>query len=233
MQLAAAETKKLGLPRLLRRKTATDFGPKSQEVSLRWKRPSSRCVSSLSLIFVLWTNQLWSAPSPHGHSGSLTERICTFHHHAPHACTWLMKAQPREAQVGRGELSLIGKRSTCAKEAPKQAEHRALGGVTVTEAARNLTRQPPRTSLCRTPHPHPPRIVIGTESTGNYDIIAIRSSRIVQQNWDFSVIFLGSDSSRTLPTDSLRTELHMRPWIHRQWLKPGFCFITSNVWTAF
>lgn len=51
-----------------------------------------------------------------------------------------MKAQPREAQVGRGELSLIGKRSTCAKEVPKQAEHHALRGVTVAEAARNLTR---------------------------------------------------------------------------------------------
>lgn len=101
-----------------------------------------------------------------------------------------MKAQPREAQVGRGELSLIGKRSTCAKEVPKQAEHHALRGVTVAEAARNLTRQPPRTSLCR----KTPCIIIGTKSTGNYDIIAIRSSRIVQQNWDFSV------SSQTLST---------------------------------
>lgn len=69
---------------------------------------------------------------------------------------------------------------------------------------------------------NPPRIVIGTKSTGNYDIIAIRSSRVVQQNWDFSVIFLGSDSSQTLPTDSLRIELHMKPWIHCQWLKPFF-----------
>lgn len=50
VQLAAVETKKLGLSQLLRRKTATDFGPKTQEVSLRWKGPSSRCVSSLSLI---------------------------------------------------------------------------------------------------------------------------------------------------------------------------------------
>lgn len=111
--------------------------------------------------------------------------------------------------MGRGgELSLIGKRSTCAKEVPKQAEHHALRGVTVTEAARNLTRQPPRTSLCRKKNPC---IVIGTKSTGNYDIIAIRSSCIVQQNWDFSVIFLGSDSSETLPTDSLRIKLHMKP----------------------